>query len=368
MTDLLSIITQHSEKYPKMQPCDAVKLIYQNEFGGEHLLGDFQSCFESIKNELDSIQKKDTAELSCDIGEDLSRLNLIPDTISAFLYTKIFCASAEIFEKNNPRNNTELSSKNSPLVTGDKNESFRLKLNILRSAVEESFFEFSAIEFNEFLAKYSSQNYPSLSHSSIYKNEYSPHYRIVLSEYCRLFNVISKLEKQIEKDGRAVIAIEGYAASGKSYITGLLSRIFECSVIETDDFFLPGILRVPKRFNTPGGNIHFERFIEEVINPLETKKDFKYKIFDCKLGDYNGYREVLNKPLIIVEGSYSLHPAFGEYYTTSVFMQIDPDLQRHRILERDGNFMLERFLHEWIPLEKEYFSKCKIPQRCEFIL
>ena len=38
MTDLSEILRAHSARYPLMMPCDAVKLIYQNEFGGGHIV------------------------------------------------------------------------------------------------------------------------------------------------------------------------------------------------------------------------------------------------------------------------------------------------------------------------------------------
>ena len=39
-TELNHILQAHAKKYPLMAPCDAVKLIYQNEFGGGHLVTD----------------------------------------------------------------------------------------------------------------------------------------------------------------------------------------------------------------------------------------------------------------------------------------------------------------------------------------
>ena len=40
--------------------------------------------------------------------------------------------------------------------------------------------------------------------------------------------------------------------------------------------------------------------------------------------------------LNIVEGSYSLHPALEPYYDLSVFLEISPESQRRRVLERNG--------------------------------
>ena len=41
MDELIKILRAHAEKYPLMRPQDAVKLVYQNEFGGGHLIVDY---------------------------------------------------------------------------------------------------------------------------------------------------------------------------------------------------------------------------------------------------------------------------------------------------------------------------------------
>ena len=38
MEELKQILQEHAKRYPLMQPRDVVKLIYQNEFGGGHLI------------------------------------------------------------------------------------------------------------------------------------------------------------------------------------------------------------------------------------------------------------------------------------------------------------------------------------------
>ena len=55
MTDLLfepeAILKSHAKRYPLMQPRDAVKLIYQNEFGGGYLIQDEHACLNYLRQE-----------------------------------------------------------------------------------------------------------------------------------------------------------------------------------------------------------------------------------------------------------------------------------------------------------------------------
>ena len=62
------------------------------------------------------------------------------------------------------------------------------------------------------------------------------------------------------------------------------------------------------------------------------------------------------KKLNIIEGTYSLHPYFGEVYDLKVFLTITPELQQERILQRPA-FLHKQFFEEWIPMENRYFEK-----------
>ena len=58
--------------------------------------------------------------------------------------------------------------------------------------------------------------------------------------------------------------------------------------------------------------------------------------------------------LLIIEGSYSLHPYFGKYYDLSIFLDIDKDEQIDRIRNRDGEKLLKMFIKKWIKYETNY--------------
>ena len=51
MEELRAILIAHARRYPLMQPRDAVKLIYQNEFGGGHLIRDEEACLNYLRRE-----------------------------------------------------------------------------------------------------------------------------------------------------------------------------------------------------------------------------------------------------------------------------------------------------------------------------
>ena len=76
MEELRAILLAHAKRYPLMQPTDAVKLIFQNEFGGGHLIRDEQTCLNYLRQEYASTEKDPTAALYEDIGNGIVRVNL----------------------------------------------------------------------------------------------------------------------------------------------------------------------------------------------------------------------------------------------------------------------------------------------------
>lgn len=131
-----------------------------------------------------------------------------------------------------------------------------------------------------------------------------------------------------------------------------------------DDFFLQAHQRTPERYAEPGGNVDYERFLGEVLTPVLAEKAFSFRPFDCSTMSLGQSVSVTPKPLTVVEGVYSLHPALAHAYDLGVFLEIREDAQRERILRRNGPEMLNRFLQEWIPLEKLYFDKTGTRLRC----
>ena len=157
-----------------------------------------------------------------------------------------------------------------------------------------------------------------------------------------------------EKDS-VIVAIDGKCTSGKTTLAARLAEIYDCNVFHMDDFFLRPEQRTPERFAEVGGNVDYERFREAVVLPLLSGRDFSYRPFDCKTLTLRGPVPVTPKRLNIIEGTYSMHPYFGDPYDLKILLTVDEETQRKRILERPA-FLHKRFFEEWIPMENRYFA------------
>ena len=72
--------------------------------------------------------------------------------------------------------------------------------------------------------------------------------------------------------------------------------------------------------------------------------------------------------LTIVEGAYSLHPYFGQYYDLAVFVTADLETRLNRIAARPGHNNVEMFRKRWIPMEERYLAAFEVEQRADLCI
>jgi len=135
-----------------------------------------------------------------------------------------------------------------------------------------------------------------------------------------------------------------------------------------DDFFLRRKQRSVSRYRRPGGSIDYERFREEVLQPLLIGETVQYRRFDCRTLQLDPPIEIGPKAINIVEGSYSCHPYFENTYDLRVFLKISPELQEKRICKHNTPMRQARFFEQWIPMENSYFETFGIEQTCDVVL
>ncbi|MBQ7535090.1 MAG: hypothetical protein IJT43_05655 [Stomatobaculum sp.] len=156
---------------------------------------------------------------------------------------------------------------------------------------------------------------------------------------------------------RILAAIDGRCGSGKTTLAAWLMEQFDGNLFHMDDFYLREEQRTPERLAEDGGNVDYERFREEVTDPLTSGREVLYRRFDCGSFSLQDPERIPRKRLNVIEGSYSMHPYFGDIYDLRVFMTVSKEEQRERIRKRNGEEKLQRFLGEWIPKEEAYFRK-----------
>lgn len=164
MMELENILLTHKEKYPLAQPADYIKLVFQNEFGPGHLIKDAQISYMRLKSEIEEFlpAKPQQAE---DIGNGFVRfylkgLNLNQNNM--YKLNSSFVKSAE--------------------HKGD-NTVFLQKLECFLQLVQRECFGFSVQQAENAVREYLQNGVRPVSHSQIYRENYTPSYRVIKKEF-----------------------------------------------------------------------------------------------------------------------------------------------------------------------------------------
>ena len=342
------LLTSHYRAYPNLRVQDVFKFLFQSAFGCEHLVSDEEKVLSYIKTEYSALNKALTPQTDA-LDGDYSRAHLswLNVGLSPATLARLFC----------------LSAKKEP----DGLALLEEKLGVARELIEEKVIPLDLGEFDGKLDEWRSAGFPALHHSDVFREEYRPAYRVVSNKYASILPLLAKIDILTQK-GRTVIAIEGGSASGKSTLSDVLTYAYDCAVIHMDDFFLRPEQRTEARLSEVGGNLDRERFSDEVIRPLSKNKPIVYRPFDCSTQTLGEPVTLPQKNLTIIEGVYSMHPAFGNYYDLALFLDISPDKQRERIKVRNTPWLAERFFSQWIPMENSYYEKMGIKDRCDLVI
>jgi len=328
-------------RYPGSRAEDIYKFLYQGVFGCEHILTSEEKLASYIELEVEKNISADADEV---LSTDFARVSL--KWIKAGMKPQTLARLMMLSSQNNKKTIVDFE-------------------NVLAEAVNDmsgSSSQFDVESINAFFDRMKALEYPACHHSEVYRSLYNPSYRVISMEYLRILPLLSAIDS-ITKNKKAIIAIEGGSASGKTTLAASLERIYCCPVFHMDDFFLQLHQRTPERYAEPGGNVDRERFKSEVLEPFRIGKDVSYVRFDCKEQVFQKPKQIAAGPLAIVEGVYSMHPELMPCYDLSVWIDISPDEQRRRLIKRNGPYA-QVFFDKWLPLEQAYFEKFKIKEKC----
>ncbi len=332
-----------------MQAQDVIKLCYQAAFGAEHVLRDRSRAAAMLHEELSACPACADEALYEQISPAFCRLNLRAWKAQNWpeeWLARMFAASC------------------TPDAGGEG--AFCAALDAAEALCAEGALPFSPATWREEKVAYLQGGPRAVHHSERYRAAEKPAYRLVSMRLARMLPLFPWLMRPGERP--LVIALDGRAASGKTTLAADFAAVTGAGIIHMDDFFLPPVLRTPRRLQTPGGNVHYERFITDVLPHLTRTEDFAYPRFDCACMALRGERAVKGSGVYLTEGAYSCHPALREYMNVRAFSDIDAREQRARILRRNGEQQLEQFEKRWIPMEESYFGAYRIRERAHILL
>lgn len=341
---LLAALSAHLSSHPAATAQDAAKFLYQALYGPGHMVESEAGAESWLRREAETLPAGRSAALFEPLSNEYARLDLSAlAQISPETMAKMFCVSA----KPEPPEKDALAA-------------------LLQTALERGLLP--GEDAAGWVARYTVAGCPATHHSEAYRIAYCPAYRVVRTEFTRFLPLFAEIDRLLAGGAPVCAAIDGMCGSGKTTLAALLAEVYGCAVFHADDFFLPPELRTPERYAAPGGNLHWERLLEEVLLPLRKGLPVAFRPFDCSVMALTP-EPVCVEPqrLSVVEGSYALHPQLCAAYDLKVFLKTDAAEQEARILRRNGASALEVFREKWIPLENRYFAACRVEERSDLV-
>ena len=383
-----TIILAHQAKYPLSQVQDWLKLTYQHVFAGDHMIDNAESSLRFLKVEMEALkasstvktyQLSDSAKYVCD--QDKHACDSIVGADSAIRYRSnrlnleaIGHGLVRVHLQHLPADSLYPETLNSLFVGASKLVQGNVpqleeKLVVLRAASQNEDIAVSVSEMNRVLRDYKDKHYPSMHHSQIYRENYKPAYRLARKCDTDFFELHREINKLLQKNKTSYVALDGDCGSGKSTLADALAQVYgdQIQIIRMDDFFPQPYQRTAERLAEPGGNIDYERFECDIIQPLKQKALSSYQKFDCQTMQMGEIVPIKPAKIYVIEGSYSQHPAFSSLYDLKVFLSIDQHLQFDRIRQRSGDALLDKFVKIWIPMEKKYFEAFDIEKQADLV-
>lgn len=180
--------------------------------------------------------------------------------------------------------------------------------------------------------------------------------------------VLRQIEALLRRSPRAIVAIDGRSASGKTTLAALLGETFSCNVIHMDDYYLPLARRPAHWQELPAGNMDLSRLQQEVLVPARTGQAIWSRPYNCQLDRLSPAPSLFSPaPLTILEGSYSLHPTLRGFYDLSIFLTCSKSVQEARLRVRAPE-KVTAFQTLWVPLEERYFALCGVESAADLVV
>lgn len=337
-------VKEQARLHPTMQMQDAMKLCYQAAFGAEHAITEPAEVKKYLRAELKAVKADAAMPLYECISDSVCRVNLPAWKARKWPVDwlfRMFTASAR---------------------RGGAICRFQEEISLLAGRGE---LPFEQKKWDTYVKAYMMSEPRPVHHSDIYRETEKPAYRLVSARFLPIFPI---LEKMAQRPDGCVVAIDGRAASGKTSLAALLVEATGAGVVHVDDFCSPGAKMQVEKLGLPGGNIRYDMIMEDVLPNLRSPKAFFYRSIDCAKLCIGPRVRVARSPYRVVEGSFSQHPVFGDYFDIAVFMDVSPEEQLRRIIERDGQGFVDAFARLWIPMEEEYIKFFSLKDKAHIVI
>lgn len=160
-----NLLIKEFTRFPKSEGQDYYKLLFQSVYGAEHMIQNFNDCFEMLEKEMSQIEP----DIHCALYNDISfTFPLVRVNLSR-------CKAEKIDHHTISKAFFEGAKKDIKIDTIE----FETYLNFAAHALIKHPFNLNEKNLEVIIRKIKELGFPAVHHSDTYKKSYEPHYRVI---------------------------------------------------------------------------------------------------------------------------------------------------------------------------------------------
>jgi len=185
---------------------------------------------------------------------------------------------------------------------------------------------------------------------------------------------VDAVHKARNRSGRPVlVALDGRSGVGKSTLANDLVPLLGARLVFGDDFYAGGTheewqARSPtqRRANV----MDWERLREDALIPLRAGRRTSWRSFDWQT--WSGLSEDVTvcepAEIIVLDMVYSAGPELSDLVDMAILVTLTDQERRARLIARDGEACMTRWLTLWESAEDHYFTSIRPPESYDMIV
>lgn len=152
----------HAARYPRMEPQDAVKLLYQGAYAGGHAIASPEDAARYLAREWAETAAEEGLPLLEPVAGALCRVNLAAAKARGVPQARVLTAFLDTAARHTP-----------------DGAAFARGLTLLKTLTSEGEMPFDTRRLFRYLILYEEAGCPAVHHSWAYRRAYLPHYRVI---------------------------------------------------------------------------------------------------------------------------------------------------------------------------------------------
>jgi uridine kinase len=194
-----------------------------------------------------------------------------------------------------------------------------------------------------------------------------------------LDEIVARVLAALPGAGRALVAVDGIGASGKSTVAARIAERITTRpvlVLHADDFFHPAAVRHARGRHSAEGfwldTYDLDALVTWALMPLRADCDGLYRAASYDRSDGTATRpEPLRAPddaVVLVEGTFLHRDELVGFWDASVYLDVPFAVAARRMVERDGLDPDDKRLRRYEGGQRLYFRSAAPWERATFVV